>query len=171
VSREQDRAVEGKRIGQFAASLGVDPYDYTVELLRRNGNVGMVGFAMSEDNIDRILAHPRAMVCTDGGAFAIDGPTRRGSPHPRGIGSFPRVIARYVRERQALTLEDALVKMSTAPARLCKLTGRGVLANGAFADVVVFDPTTIADRATFEDPFQYPVGFRAVIVNGRVALE
>lgn len=166
-----DRGVEGKRVGSYARSLGQDPYRYTVELLRRNGNVGMVGFAMSEDNIDRILAHRLGMVCTDGGAFAIDGPTRRGSPHPRGIGSFPRVIARYVRERRALTLEDALCKMATAQARLCKLSGRGVLSTGAFADVVVFDPMTVADRATFEDPFQYPIGFRAVIVNGRVALD
>src|SRR5690606_12852906 len=111
VREAADRGGEGKRVGSYAASLGQDPYRFTVELLRRNGSVGMVGFAMSEDNIDRILAHRLGMVCTDGGAFAVDGPTRRGSPHPRGIGSFPRVIARYVRERQALTLEDALVKM------------------------------------------------------------
>jgi N-acyl-D-aspartate/D-glutamate deacylase len=71
------------------------------------GDVGMVGFAMSEPNLERILAHPMGMVCTDGGGFAIDGPTRRGSPHPRGIGSFPRVLGRYVRERGALTLGDA----------------------------------------------------------------
>jgi N-acyl-D-amino-acid deacylase len=171
VSREQDRAVEGKRIGQFAASLGVDPYDYTVELLRRNGNVGMVGFAMSEDNLDRIFAHRLAMVCSDGGAFAIDGPTRRGSPHPRGIGTFARIIGRYVRERQALSLEDAVRKMTSAPADRCKLPGRGRLVQDAFADVVVFDPRTYSDRATFEDPFQYAVGVRAVVVNGKLALD
>ncbi len=166
-----DRPVEGKRIGQFARGLGQDPYTYTVELLRRNGGVGMVGFAMSDDVIDRILGHRLGMVCTDGGAFATEGPTRRGSPHPRGIGSFPRVISHFVRERGALSLEAAIAKMSAIPAARCKLTGRGRLAVDAFADVLVFDPRTIADRATFEDPFQYPVGFRAVVVNGKVTLD
>jgi N-acyl-D-aspartate/D-glutamate deacylase len=131
----------------------------------------MVGFAMSDDVIDRILGHRLGMVCTDGGAFAIEGPTRRGSPHPRGIGSFPRVISHFVRERRALTLEDAIAKMSSIPAARCKLTDRGRLAVNGFADVLVFDPMTIADRATFEDPFQYPVGFRAVVVNGTVTLD
>lgn len=171
VREAADRGVEGKRVGEYARSLGEDPYRFTVELLRRNGGVGMVGFAMSEDNIDRLYAHRLGMVCTDGGAFAIDGPTRRGSPHPRGIGSFPRVIARYVRERRALTLEDAIAKMSAIPAARCKLAGRGGLAVDGFADVLVFDPQTLADRATFEDPFQYPTGFRAVVVNGKVALD
>jgi len=166
-----DRAVEGQRIGRFAAARGEDPFRYTVELLRRNGNVGMVGFAMSEENLDRIFAHRLSMVCTDGGAFATDGPTRRGSPHPRGIGSFPRIVGRYVRERGALSLEQAIHKMSGFPASRCRLAGRGRLAVDHFADVLVFDPTTLADRATFEDPFQYPVGFRAVIVNGKVVLD
>ena len=88
-----------------------------VALLQRNrGNVGMVGFAMSEDNLDRILAHPQGMVCSDGGAFAIDGPSQRGHPHPRGLGTFPRVLGRYVRERKALTLEQAINKMTALPA-------------------------------------------------------
>jgi N-acyl-D-amino-acid deacylase len=98
----EDRAAEGKRMGAYAKSLGADPYETTVAMLTRNrGNVGMVGFAMSEENLERILKHPRGMVCSDGGAFAIEGPTRRGSPHPRGLGSFPRVLARYVRERRS----------------------------------------------------------------------
>jgi N-acyl-D-aspartate/D-glutamate deacylase len=166
-----DRAVEGRRVGHVAAERAEDPYRYTVELLRRNGNVGMVGFAMSEENLDRIFAHRLSMVCTDGGAFAIDGPTRRGSPHPRGIGSFPRIVGRYVRERGALSLESAIHKMSGFPAARCKLAGRGRLAPGHFADVLVFDPTILADRATFEDPFQYPVGFRAAFVNGQAVLD
>ncbi len=165
-----DRGVEGKRVGSYAASLGEDPYRFTVELIRRNGGVGMVGFAMSEENLDRLYAHPRAMVCTDGGAFAIDGPTRRGTPHPRGIGSFPRVLGRYVRERKAITLEQAVHKMTAYPAWRCQLKDRGRLIAGGLADVVVFDPATVADRATFEDPYQYPVGIDSVIVNGRVTL-
>ena len=164
-----DRAAEGKRLGSYAQELGADPYDATVALLRRSrGGVGMVGFAMSEENLDRILAHPQGMVCSDGGSFAVDGPTRRGAPHPRGAGSFPRVLGRYVRERKALTLAQAIHKMSGLPASRLLLADRGRLARGLAADVVVFDPATVADRATFETPFQYPVGFAVVVVNGRI---
>ena len=166
-----DRAAEGKRLGSYAQSLGADPYETTMALLRRSmGGVGMVGFAMSEENLDRILAHPQGMVCSDGGSFAVDGPTRRGSPHPRGLGSFPRVLARYVRERRAVTLEAAIHKMSGLPASRLRLADRGRLAPGLAADLVVFDPATVTDRATFEQPFQYPTGISAVVVNGRVAL-
>jgi N-acyl-D-amino-acid deacylase len=126
---------------------------------------------MSEENLERILAHPLATVCTDGSGFAIDGPTRRGSPHPRGVGTCARVLGYYVRERRALTLPDAIAKMSSHVARRLHLKGRGQLARGFAADVVVFDPATIADVATYENPFQYPVGVHAVVVNGAVALE
>jgi N-acyl-D-amino-acid deacylase len=166
-----DRAAEGKRLGAYAQLIGADPYALTVAMLGRNGgSIGMVGFAMSEDNLDRILAHPRGMVASDGGGFAIDGPTRRGSPHPRGLGTFPRVLGRYVRERKALTLEQAIHKMTALPASRVRLEDRGRIARGLAADLVVFDPSTVADRATFEDPFQYPAGITAVIVNGAVEL-
>lgn len=171
VRAAEDRAAEGKRLGSYATSLGVDPYEAATGLLRRNAaNVGMVGFAMSEENIDRILAHPLGMVCSDGGAFAVDGPTRRGSPHPRGLGSFPRVLGRYVRERKALSLEQAIHKMSAFPASRLGITDRGTLKVGLAADIVVFDPQRVADTATYEQPFQYPVGITAVVVNGAVAL-
>src|SRR4029079_18127229 len=123
-----------------------------------NGDVGMLGYAMSEQNLEKILAHPLGMVCSDGGGFAIDGPTRRGSPHPRGAGSFPRVLARYVREKKVLTLPQAIHKMTGLPASRVGLKDRGRLMQGMAADVVVFDPATVADRATFDAPFQYPVG-------------
>jgi N-acyl-D-amino-acid deacylase len=167
----EDRDAEGKRLGALAKAHGADPYDYTVGLLKRShGSIGMAGFAMSEENLERILANPLCMICSDGGGFAIDGPTRRGSPSPRGIGTFPRVLGRYVRERKTLTLADAIRKMTSAPASRVHLTDRGRLAPGLAADVVVFDPARIADTATFEQPFQYPVGLHAVIVNGAVAL-
>lgn len=172
VRNDADRPAEGQRLGSYAASLGQDPYDTTLGLLRRSkGGVGMVGFAMSEDNLERILAHPLAMVCTDGSGYATDGPTRRGSPHPRGIGTCARVLGRYVRERKALALPDAIAKMSSHTARRLRLRDRGRLAEGFAADVVVFDPATVADVATYENPFQYPVGISAVVVNGVVALE
>jgi N-acyl-D-amino-acid deacylase len=171
VRAEQDKPAEGQRLGTYAKSLGVAPDELTVQLLTRNGgNVGMVGFAMSEANIARFLAHPLGMVCSDGGAFAIEGPARRGHPHPRGLGSFPRVLGHFVRETHALTLEQAIWKMSGFPASRVGLTDRGRLRVGAAADVVVFDPSTVADRATFTDPFQYPVGIPHVLVNGAFAV-
>jgi N-acyl-D-aspartate/D-glutamate deacylase len=171
VNAAEDKSAEGARVGTFARGRNADPYEFTVGLLRRNrGSVGMVGFAMSEENLDRILAHPRGMVCSDGGGFAISGPARDGHPHPRGLGSFPRIIARYVRERRALTLPQAINKMTALPASRLRITDRGRLATGLAGDIVVFDPATIADRATFAEPFQYPVGIKAVVVNGKVAL-
>ncbi len=172
VRDERDRAAEGRRLGTHAGSLNAEPYALTVEMLKRNrGSIGMVGFAMSEENLERILAHPRGMVCSDGGAFAMEGPTRRGSPHPRGLGSFPRVLGRYVRERKALSLAAAVSKMSTLPASRVRLADRGTVQAGLAADVVVFDPATVDDRATYENPFQYPAGISAVIVNGAIALQ
>jgi N-acyl-D-aspartate/D-glutamate deacylase len=171
VRTPEDRDAEGKRLGAYAKSLGRDPYETTVALLTRNkGDVGMLGHAMSEDNLEKILAHPLGMVCSDGGGFAVDGPTRRGSPHPRGAGTFPRVLGRYVRERKSLTLAQAIRKMTSQPASRVRLRDRGMIARGMAADVVVFDPSTVADTATFNAPFSYPVGIVVVVVNGVVAL-
>jgi N-acyl-D-amino-acid deacylase len=168
---ESDQPLQGRRLGEAAADRGADPYAFTVELLRRNqGDVGMAGFAMTEENVERELAHPLAMVCSDGGAFAIEGPTRQGHPHPRGIGTFPRVLGRYVRERRVLSLPDAVARMSLRPAARLRLPGRGRIAEGWAADLVVFDPEVVADRATFAEPFQYPVGIHLVVVNGVIAL-
>jgi len=171
VSADADRAAEGKRLDDYARAIGAEPYQVATALLTRSGgSVGMVGFAMSEENTARFLAHPLGMVCSDGRAFATEGPTRRGSPHPRGIGTFPRVLGHYVRERKALTLPEAIHKMTAFPASRIRLADRGRLAQGFAADVVVFDPTTVRDRGDFGNPWQYPEGIRVVIVNGEVAL-
>lgn len=171
VSAAQDKPAEGRRLGAYATEKGSDPYALTLALLRRNNaNVGMIGFAMSEDNLERILQHPQGMVASDGGSFAMSGPARRGVPHPRGTGSFARVLGRYVRERQALSLEQAIHKSSVLPASRVGLLDRGTLRVGAFADVTVFDADTVIDRADFADPFRYAEGFKATIVNGGVTL-
>src|SRR5512132_1010342 len=171
VADASDRSAEGARLGSYASSHGSDPYEMAMALLRRShGNVGMVGFAMSEENLDRILAHPQAMVCSDGGSFAVDGPAHRGHPHPRGLGTFPRVLGRYVRERKALSLAQAINKMTALPASRIHLSDRGRLAPRMAADVVVFDAAKVQDTATYAEPFQYPVGISAVIVNGAIAL-
>ncbi len=170
VSAPADKPAEGMRLDDVATARGLPPYETAVALLKANGgSVGMVGFAMSEENLERILAHPLAMVCSDGGSFAISGPARRGHPHPRGVGTFARVLARYVRERKALSLGAAIHKMSGLAAQRLRLAGRGMLRVGGAGDVVVFDPATVADRATFADPFQYAVGINAVFVNGSMA--
>ena len=172
----------GRRLGDLAEERGVDPLALTVELLRENGGgVGMVGFGMSEENTARFLAHDRAMVASDGGAYAPYGPLSGSSPHPRGYGTFPRVLGHYVRERGDLGLADAIAKMTLRPARRLGLardvsgatTGiepRGRLAPGYMADLVAFDPTTVSDTATFDDPHGYPTGIPHVVVNGALTL-
>ncbi|HVG57189.1 MAG TPA: D-aminoacylase [Hyalangium sp.] len=171
VAHAGDRAAEGQRLGSYAAALGVSPYETAVGLLKRSrGDVGMVGFAMNEDNLTRLVAHPLWMAASDGSAVALDGPARRGHPHPRSLGTFPRVLGLYVREKKVLTLEQAVHKLSGYPASRMRLKDRGQLKAGMAADVVVFDPATVADQATYTQPFAYATGVLAVLVNGAVAL-
>ena len=160
---------EGRRLGTLAQDRGTEPYALLLSLVRGDrGRSGMVGFGMSEDNTERFLAHPLGMVCSDGSALATDGPLASGAPHPRSFGTFPRVLGHYCRERRCFPLETAIHKMTAQPAARLHLPGRGTLARHVFADLVVFDPATVADRATFEKPHQYPVGIRDVMVNGRL---
>lgn len=171
VRAEADARVPGRRIGELAAGAAADPYQVTVDLLRRSGGqVGMVGFAMSEANVEAGLRHPLSTVCSDGAAVATDGPARRGHPHPRSLGTFPRVLGHYVRERRVLPLADAVHKMTARPADRLRFADRGRIAPGLAADLVAFDPGTIADRATYADPFQYPAGIALVVVNGVIVL-
>jgi len=142
-----------------------------LDISRLDGNSsGMVGFGMSEENTARILAHPLCMICSDGSALAVDGPLAEGSPHPRSFGTFPRVLGWYARDQRLMPLETAVYKMTGMPAARVRLVDRGGIRAGAFADIVVFDPATVADRATFENPFQYPVGIRHVMVNGTLVV-
>lgn len=157
----------GRRMGDLAEERGVEPYELTLRLLEANGGgVGMIGHGMGEENTAMILAHPRGMLCSDGGAYAPYGPLSGGSPHPRGYGSFPRLLGHYARDTEALTLESAIHKVTQMPARKLRLFDRGVIEEGAIADLVVFDPDRIADTATFDNPHQYPVGIDHVVVNG-----
>ena len=160
----------GRRLGELAQERGEEPFALAVRLIVEEGNsVGMIGFGMSEENTAEILAHPLGMVCSDGGSYAPYGPLSGGSPHPRGYGTFPRLIGHYVRSG-ALSLELAVHKATGLPARKLGLADRGLIRPGAFADLVAFDPSTVADRATFEDPHQYPVGIPLVVVNGQITL-
>ena len=117
---------------------------------------------MDEGDVIRIMQHPLAMIETDGDAVGYG----IGYPHPRSYGAFPRVLARYVRELGVITLEEAVMKMTSMPARWLGREDMGVIAEGMRADVAVFDPDVIADRATFSDPHQYSVGISDLLVNG-----
>ncbi|MCA1615380.1 MAG: D-aminoacylase [Acidobacteria bacterium] len=131
------------------------------------GGAGMIYHSMDERDVQTIMREPFTMIASDAGVRRPG----EGVPHPRGTGNNARVLGRYVRELRVVTLEDAVRKMTSLPAQTFALRDRGLLREGMAADVVVFDPETVADRATFEQPHQYPVGFRLVVVNGRVVFD
>lgn len=161
--------IGGRRLGEAAEAVGEDPFELTVRLLREEGgSVGMIGFGMSEENTAMILSHPRGMICSDGSVYAPSGPLSGGSPHPRSYGTFPRVLGHYVRDTGILSLEAAIHKMTGLPSSKLGLARRGLLRPGMYADLVAFDPGSVADRATFADPHQYPSGIDLVVVNGVV---
>jgi len=163
--------IKGRRLGDAAAEAGEDPFELTVRLLKEEvGDVGMIGFGMSEENTAAVLAHPLGMICSDGSVYAPAGPLSEGSPHPRSYGTFPRVLGHYVRERHVMSLETAIHKMTGLPAAKIQLSQRGVIRPGAFADLVAFDPVTVLDRATFSEPHQYPAGIDLVVVNGVITV-
>ena len=128
-------------------------------------------FIIDEADLALAMKQPWVAVGSDGSALSTEGPLRAGVPHPRSFGTFPRVLGRYVREMKVISLEEAIRKMTSLPASILGLTDRGLIKEGMWADVVIFDPATVADRATFEDPFQYPVGITTVLVNGTVVLD
>ncbi|HEV8264694.1 MAG TPA: D-aminoacylase [Gemmatimonadales bacterium] len=163
--------LEGKTLRDWARLRGLDPTiangaTLVLEAMQRGG-ASAIYHVLDESDVERIMRHPMTMIASDGRL------TRPGDgePHPRSYGTFPRVLARYVRERHVLTLEQAIHKMTGMPAARLGLRDRGRVAAGARADLVIFDPATIADRATFESPHQYPAGIDYVIVNGVLAVD
>jgi len=163
---------EGMRVDDAAKAAGKEPYDFVFEILiAHNGNVGCVWFIIDEGDLKLAMQQPWVSIGSDGSALAISGPLRNGVPHPRNFGTFPRVLGKYVREEHVITLEQAVHKMSGLTASQLHIADRGLIKDGLAADLVIFDPATVADRATFTDPFQYPVGIPTVIVNGRVVLD
>ncbi|NOZ22969.1 MAG: D-aminoacylase [Planctomycetes bacterium] len=162
---------EGRTIAAIAEEQGKDPIDAAFDLLiEARGQVSVVIFSMAEENLREILSWPFVMVGSDAAFRETDGLLSVGKPHPRTYGTFARVLGKYVREEKVLSLEQALHKMTLFPAERAGLKERGALRPGWHADVVVFDPDAITDRATFESPHQYSAGIKYVIVNGKVAL-
>lgn len=172
VTTERNKPAEGRDVLTLAKEAGKDAYSYLRDLLLdEEGRVDRITFAMSEDNLKRLLAHPLVGVGSDGSAVAPYGPLAEGKPHPRLYGTFPRVLGKYIREEKVTTLEEMVRKMTAVPASRFGFAGRGLLAPGQWADVVLFDPERVADRATWKDPEQYALGIEYVIVNGQVAVE
>jgi N-acyl-D-aspartate/D-glutamate deacylase len=169
---EAYKKYEGMRVDEAAKAEKKDPYDFVFDLLiAERGNVGCVWFIIDENDLKLAMQQPWVSVGSDGSALATSGPLRSGVPHPRNFGTFPRVLGKYVREEHVIPLEQAVHKMSGLTASQLHFTDRGTIKNGLAADLVIFDPATVGDRATFTDPFQYSVGINTVIVNGRVVLD
>ena len=169
---DKNKYLQGKNILEAARDMGKQPYDFIRDLLiEERAMVGMISFYGNEDVLKKILAHPLVGVGCDGSAIAPYGVLSAGKPHPRNYGTFPRALGKYVREEKLVPLERMINKMTAIPASRFGFAKRGSIQPGHFADLVVFDPDKIADRATWVDPHQYPVGVEYVIVNGQVVIE
>ena len=171
VNRELD-SLQGKRISEIAAEQKKDPLDTVFDLiLADHGQTGAIYFMMSEADMRAAMQAPFVSFCTDSGSRATDGPLAGSKSHPRGWGSYPRILGRYVRDEKLLSLESAIHKMTGAPAARVGLRDRGLIKEGMFADVVLFDPAKVIDKATFESPNQYPTGIEYVLVNGKISVD
>jgi N-acyl-D-amino-acid deacylase len=172
VHTEPNRPLEGKTLAEIAEERRAAPVDVLFDLLlEEDGRAGMLHFIMDEGDVEHVIRHPLSMIGSDGSSLRPDGPLGRGKPHPRSYGCFPRVLAHYVRERHLLTLEQAVHKMTGAPAARLRLADKGLVRWGMDADLVVFDPGTVRDAATFAQPHRYAEGIRHVVVNGTVTVE
>jgi N-acyl-D-amino-acid deacylase len=161
------KPLTGKTLSEAAKLRGEDPIETIMNLvLEDRSRVGTVYFMMSEDNIRKQIVLPWVSFGSDASSMAPEPPFTKSSAHPRAYGNFARVLGKYVRDDKLLSLPDAIRKLSGLPATNLDLDRRGFLKEGMFADVVVFDPARIADRATFENPHQYALGVRQVFVNG-----
>jgi N-acyl-D-aspartate/D-glutamate deacylase len=162
VQQEQFKSLEGLNMLQAAEQLGKTPIDALFFLIiEEKGQISIITFTMDEHDVDLVAQSPFAMIGSDGL------PILTGKPHPRLYGTFPRFIERYVRELGVLTLEEAIRRTSALPAQRFQLKDRGIITENKIADLVLFDPTTIHDKATYNEPRVYPDGIAAVIVAGQ----
>ncbi|MDP2858279.1 MAG: D-aminoacylase [Bacillota bacterium] len=160
---------EGMTLAQVAGILGESP-EYAVLTLLEEGEASWVSAILNEDDVSEIMKADWVMVGSDGSALAPAGPVSGGKPHPRNYGTFPRVLRLYTREKRLFSVEEAVRKMTSLPAQRFRLAGRGLIKEGFWGDVVVFDPETIRDTATFEDPHLFPTGISYVLVNGEMVV-
>jgi N-acyl-D-amino-acid deacylase len=168
---EKNRWMEGKTIAEISRTVGKDEIETLFDILiDEKLRVGAIFHSMTEENLKKFLSLPYCMIGSDSSARCFEGPTKQGKPHPRGFGTFPRLMGKYVREERLFSLSAAVHKATALAARTFGLSRRGMLRAGNFADIVVFDPGTIGDRATFENPFQQSSGIAYVLVNGTPAV-
>ena len=164
-------SLEGKNLAELCIERGLEPSPYNAAMvvfeIIKGGGASAVYHAINSDDVDLIMQHPMTSIASDGPmtVFGV------GSPHPRTYGTFARVLGSYVRERNILSLEEAVRKMTSLPAQILSITQRGLIKEGYYADITVFDSKTIIDKATFEDPHQYAEGIHSVIVNGVIVVE
>lgn len=168
---EENIIYEGKSIRECTEMTGKEPFEFIRDLLIDERNrVSVIGFAMDESNLKKVLASPLVMIGSDGSAIAPYGKLGEGKPHPRFYGTFPRVLGKYARDEKIFDLITAIRKMTSMPADKLNLKQRGYLQKNYFADIVVFNPGTVIDNATFTDPHRYPSGIEYVIVNGEISI-
>jgi len=171
VSSKKNKWIEGKSIASVARHENSHPIDIFFKILiEEELRVSAIFTIMNEDNLKRFISLPYVMIGSDSAARSTDGITSRGKPHPRGFGTFPRFLGRYVRDHGLMDFSSAIHKATMLPAQTFRIASRGVIKRGAFADLIVFDMKTIIDKATFEKPFLKPEGIHYVLVNGVPAL-
>jgi N-acyl-D-amino-acid deacylase len=164
--------VEGRTVAEIAAERGADPMQAVLDMLQvGQGNVGAIYFSMCEDDVRTVMRHPRMMVGSDSASAAPYAPLNQGKPHPRGYGTFARILGHYVRDEAVLTWEEAAHKMAYRGAQKLALTDRGAIRVGNYADLVVFDPLRVRETATYIDPHQFPNGVEHVVVNGTLVVK
>ncbi|MFP4588966.1 MAG: N-acyl-D-amino-acid deacylase family protein [Candidatus Bipolaricaulota bacterium] len=167
---DEGEDIIGKNVAEIAEDRETEATQTAVDLLLESeGQARKIHFAISKDDIETVMSKPFVMTGSDGSSLRVEGPLSSGKPHPRSYGTFPRVLGKYVREKETLSLEDAIRKMTSFPAQKIGLRNKGQVKEGMDADLVVFSPDQIEDKATFQDPHQYPVGINYVLVNGRIA--
>jgi N-acyl-D-aspartate/D-glutamate deacylase len=164
---EKLKPLTGKSLAEVAKMRGKDPIETIMDLISEDeSRIGTIYFVMSEENVKKELAKPWISFGSDEASQAPEGVFLKSNPHPRAYGNFARVLGKYARDEKVITLPEAVRRLSALPATNLGLDHRGFIQDGMFADVVVFDPATIADRATFDKPHQYAVGMKHVFVNG-----
>ncbi|MEN6560443.1 MAG: D-aminoacylase [Acidobacteriota bacterium] len=169
---DKNRVYEGMTVTEASARAGKPPYEFVRDLLvEESGTVGMISFYGDESVLKRILARPYVGIGADSEAVAPYGPLGQGRPHPRYYGTFPRVLGKYVREEKVVPLAEMIRKMTAMPAAHMGFVRRGMIKVGWAADLCVFDPDRIIDKATFKEPAVYPEGIHQVIVNGQVVID
>ncbi len=172
VRSEKYKDIMGKRISTIAEELNVDPLEFVFDLLiHEKGSVKTLVFCMDEADIKAIMCHPSTIIASDARALATYGELHKGSTHPRYYGAFPRILGKYVRDEKVMSLETAIKKMTSMPAEILGLDTRGILAPDMIADITIFSPDLVIDKATYESPHQYSVGIDKVILKGRIVID